>query len=117
MVIRDWQGNFIAARAIQRQRTTDPLLVEALAARECVKLARDLGINKIIIEGDCQQLTRMLQHHREEHRTVGVIVADRAANEPSRVLPCSSLFIVFNEPELELSENLTSRARAERTLA
>ncbi|KAG5517734.1 hypothetical protein RHGRI_038197 [Rhododendron griersonianum] len=76
MVIRDWQGNFIAARAIQRQRTTDPLLVEALAARECVKLARDLGINKIIIEGDCQQLTRMLQHHREEHRTVGVIVAD-----------------------------------------
>lgn len=76
MVIRDWQGKFISARAFQIKHATDPLLVEALAARESLQLALELGINNILLEGDSQQLIRLIQTQAEDHRMVGVIVAD-----------------------------------------
>lgn len=34
MVVRDWHGRLIAARAVHEHHVTDPLSVEALAARE-----------------------------------------------------------------------------------
>lgn len=34
MVVWDWHGRLIAARAVHEHHVTDPLLVEALAARE-----------------------------------------------------------------------------------
>lgn len=76
LVIRDWQGRFIAARAVHRHHVTDPLVVEALVARESLQFAWELGMDNIVLEGDSQQLVRMIQRRTEEHQTVGVIVAD-----------------------------------------
>ncbi|KAG5563545.1 hypothetical protein RHGRI_006099 [Rhododendron griersonianum] len=61
MVIRDWQGKFVAAGAIQRQYYVDPLLVEALAAREGIPLVLRMGLDRIVVESDCQQSLHMLQ--------------------------------------------------------
>lgn len=44
----------------------DPLMVEGLAARESFQLAMELGLDNIIMEGDSQQLIRLIQR-RGEH--------------------------------------------------
>lgn len=61
MVIRDWQGKFVAARAIQMQYYVDPSRVEALAAREGIPLVLQMGLDRIVVESDCQQSLHMLQ--------------------------------------------------------
>ncbi|KAI8556930.1 hypothetical protein RHMOL_Rhmol05G0295000 [Rhododendron molle] len=43
-VRRDWNGKFIAARAVGKLYVTDPLVVEAMAAREGLQFARELGL-------------------------------------------------------------------------
>lgn len=61
MVIQDRQAKFVAARAIRRQYYVDPLLVEALAAREGIPLVLQMGLDRIFVESDCQLSLHMLQ--------------------------------------------------------
>lgn len=68
-VIRDWNGKFIAARAVGRLYVTDPLVVEAMAAREGLQFARELGLESIIVEGDSQQLVGLIWF-RGERKTM-----------------------------------------------
>lgn len=53
----------------------DPLMVEGLAARESFQLAMELGLDNIIMEGDSQQLIRLIQR-RGEHQIIWVVISD-----------------------------------------
>ncbi|KAI8570573.1 hypothetical protein RHMOL_Rhmol01G0046200 [Rhododendron molle] len=76
MVVRDWNGKFVAARAIGRQHLTDPLVVEATVARDGHLFARELGLDAILVEGDSQHLVQLVQRRKEDHQGARVIVAD-----------------------------------------
>ncbi|KAI8525227.1 hypothetical protein RHMOL_Rhmol13G0213400 [Rhododendron molle] len=69
-------GRFIAARAIGKQFLTDPLVVEAMAARDSLLFAMEMGLESVTIEGDSQQLVQLVQRRKEGHPGVGVLVAD-----------------------------------------
>lgn len=53
IVIRDCNGSFRAARAIHIRNFMEPLGIEAMAARESLVFALELGLQRFVLEGDC----------------------------------------------------------------
>jgi ribonuclease HI len=51
-VIRDFQGNFIAASCVFLPHVTNPLMAEAIAMREGLKLANEIRCNTVQAESD-----------------------------------------------------------------
>ena len=60
MVIRNHNGELIRAQAIWYRYTQNARFMEALATRDCIRLAMDLGFRKVIIESDAQEVVRMI---------------------------------------------------------
>jgi len=54
IVIRDQEGSVLAAAARWFEDVPDVLTAEALAAKEGLELAAELGYNRVILECDCQ---------------------------------------------------------------
>jgi hypothetical protein len=54
VVVRDSCGVFVAAKAAVIPFISDPTTGEALAAWSATTLARNLGLQKVVPEGDCQ---------------------------------------------------------------
>lgn len=52
VIIRDEKGFVIAAKSKTIPAVFEPVMGEALAALQAVELCRDLGIYKVILEGD-----------------------------------------------------------------
>lgn len=52
VVVRDHLGHLIKWRCRQWNSFSDPLILEGLACREALLLARNLNISRVIVEGD-----------------------------------------------------------------
>ena len=59
MVLRNEQGQFIAAKCKQHELIPDALTIEAYAYHDAVLLIKDLRLTKVIIETDCQELVAL----------------------------------------------------------
>ncbi|KAI8574645.1 hypothetical protein RHMOL_Rhmol01G0370100 [Rhododendron molle] len=68
MVLRDWQGRFIAARAVHKHHVTDPLMVEALAARESLQFASELGWITFFLKAILNNWIRPVVHEAIKRR-------------------------------------------------
>ena len=59
VVLRNEQGQFIAAKYKQHELIPDALTIEAYAYHDAVLLIKDLRLTKVIIETDCQELVAL----------------------------------------------------------
>ena len=76
MVVRDHTGAVSGAAACWFDDVESALSAEALAAREGLELASELGLNKVILEVDCQVLARLLQDPNSVYSTIGSLCLD-----------------------------------------
>ncbi|KAF7815342.1 putative RNA-directed DNA polymerase [Senna tora] len=53
-VVRNWEGRVLAAMALNSAACSSAAQLEAEAVFKGVEMARDLGIKKVIVEGDCE---------------------------------------------------------------
>jgi ribonuclease HI len=59
VVIRDHDGQFKAGRAVWHNEAHDALLMEAMACRDGIEMAQQLGVSKLCLETDCLQLINL----------------------------------------------------------
>ena len=58
VVARDHDGKYIGSAAMVFPGIVDPPTLEALACREALDLADDLGLRRILISSDCKQVVQ-----------------------------------------------------------
>lgn len=75
-VIRDSSGRFRVARPVHFGYLMNPLVLEAMAAWEGLIFAKELGLQKVHVEGDSQVVVNMMQKQRDSNSSVGVLFAD-----------------------------------------
>jgi len=76
VVIRDHSGLLQAAAARWFDDVPDALTAVALAAKEGLELAAELGLNKILLEVDCQALSNFLQGPQPFTSSIGGLCFD-----------------------------------------
>ena len=65
VVVRDCQGMVVATLRKRKPLITDPFLAESYGALKAVQFARDLGLSKVVLEGDSLQAIQALQGDQE----------------------------------------------------
>ncbi|KAM1484212.1 hypothetical protein EV2_037039 [Malus domestica] len=60
-VVRDENGEFVAAKTMNLSGICSPLLAEILAAREVVDFGRQLAVTQVTFEGDALLVLKALQ--------------------------------------------------------
>ena len=61
VVIRDHDGSMIASLAQQLNQAYKPMEIEAMAATRAVEFAEEVGVDKVLIEGDSSVVTEALR--------------------------------------------------------
>jgi hypothetical protein len=61
LVVRDHEGKLIRAQARWFERAASPLVMEAEAIREGIRLAYDMGLQHVLIESDAQQVVNLMK--------------------------------------------------------
>ncbi|KAK4397413.1 hypothetical protein Sango_1577900 [Sesamum angolense] len=73
---QDSDGACVWWKSIRKRWLPEPEMVEAVAAREAVFLARRFGWRKIVVEGDCPNLHRKLISHQPDCSSIGAVIRD-----------------------------------------
>lgn len=68
--------HFIAARSIPLNGIADPLITEAMAAREGLIFALSLAVKNIQLEVDSLRLIRMIKKEENIYHSVEVVIED-----------------------------------------
>jgi ribonuclease HI len=76
VVIRDHIGNCLVACNQLLDEVTTPEIAEALAVRCALTLARDEGLDKIILASDCLSVVQRVNSSTRDRSLVGVVVED-----------------------------------------
>ncbi|KAL0388585.1 UNVERIFIED_CONTAM: hypothetical protein Sradi_2740300 [Sesamum radiatum] len=76
VIARGSDGACVWWKSFRKRWLPEPEMVEAVAAREAVFLARRFGWRKIAIEGDCANLHRKLISHQPDCSTIGAVIRD-----------------------------------------
>jgi ribonuclease HI len=76
ILVRDHLGMVIAARSHTLVFLTEPVVAEAIAALHAVEFSRDLGLPRIVLEGDSLQVVTAVQDLRPTWSRYGHITAD-----------------------------------------
>ncbi|KAL0322439.1 UNVERIFIED_CONTAM: hypothetical protein Sangu_1863200, partial [Sesamum angustifolium] len=75
-IAHDSAGQCLAWCSVRVWRPVKPLLIEALAVREAVRLVAQQGWAQVIIEGDCEPLIRKLLTAKPDSSDVGPLISD-----------------------------------------
>jgi len=75
-VIRDHNGNFLAATNQVICRVSEPEMAKALAVRWALKFICDQHFKKVVIASDCLNLVRKLMQKSLDRSHIGAIVQD-----------------------------------------
>jgi ribonuclease HI len=75
-VLRDVDGRFKGGRARWHPHGLDALMMEALACRDGIQLAREKGVLRIQVETDCQELTKLWKQGGSQRSHVASIISD-----------------------------------------
>lgn len=65
IIVRDWEGIFLATMRINRPLFLDSLLTEAVGAYQAILFGLDLGLSQIILEGDSLQVIQHITKAKE----------------------------------------------------
>ncbi|XP_042980109.1 uncharacterized protein LOC122310294 [Carya illinoinensis] len=76
LVARDHEGTVLVTKKLSISTITEPILVEALGAFHAATLAKELGLNSIILEGDALQIVNGINLQAKRWDRVGMILLD-----------------------------------------
>ena len=74
VVIRDWEGQVIAALSEKVRHPGSVDLVEALATRRAISFAKELNIHQMVIEGDSLRVIQAINEARPVQTLYGHVV-------------------------------------------
>ncbi|XP_059461784.1 uncharacterized protein LOC132190750 [Corylus avellana] len=75
-VIRDSQGNMVAAKTVTRKGLIEPVAAEALAALMAVQLSREMGFSRLWLEGDAKTIVDAVNSTEPDWSRIGHLVDD-----------------------------------------
>ncbi|XP_042958097.1 uncharacterized protein LOC122293634 [Carya illinoinensis] len=75
-LIRDWEGRVIACMRMCISLFPDPYLAEAIGALHSVKLALDIGLKQINLEGDAMNVVNDIKGNKDSWKHSGLIITD-----------------------------------------
>ncbi|XP_042982649.1 uncharacterized protein LOC122311907 [Carya illinoinensis] len=76
VVIRDSRGRVIASLKSPKDSFPDAHLAESMAALKAVTFCKRLGLERVILEGDAQQVVKAIQDCSEIGNSAGIIIRD-----------------------------------------
>ena len=76
MVVRDWRGEFVGALSAPVSLSQSVADLEALACRKAVEFAAELGLQKVIFEGDSAMVISALNQDNAALSSFGVVIED-----------------------------------------
>jgi hypothetical protein len=76
LIMRDHEGKFIAAKSIMRMGLWDSAASEALEAYFGVILGQEIGVQKMILEGDAKQIIDAIQEKDKQDSMIGHLIDD-----------------------------------------
>ena len=76
VVIRNEEGVVIASLSHQIHLPSTVLEVETMATRRALEFAMEIGVHKVILEGDCEILTKALQSNSHSLAQIGHLAED-----------------------------------------
>ncbi|KAF5469111.1 hypothetical protein F2P56_013207 [Juglans regia] len=76
LIIRDWNGRVVATSRKFRPLFPDPLLAEAMGAIEASCFGLQLGIKRIILEGDSKIVISAINNREENWSAMGMLIED-----------------------------------------
>ena len=76
VVVRNEEGALIASLSQQIHLPSIVLEVETMAARRALEFAMEIGVHKVILEGDCEILTKALQSNSHSLAQFGHLAED-----------------------------------------
>ena len=79
VVVRDDSGSFVTAELRKYNHLTDPGLVELLACRDAIFLARDRGWTHVEIETDCQSVVTAWSKDQMQRSAGSTVVLEMKA--------------------------------------
>jgi len=107
-VAKDEVGNFLGASAVMMLGITEPEIMEALALREGMALAKDLSLRRVRMASDCAnagrsmkgltmgvyvQIIRELKEEAATFQLMEIVHEKREANRDAHSLARSTLFM------------------------
>ena len=75
-IIRDHQGGFMVAQARWYNRALDACMMEALACRDGLRLARQHGEQRVILETDCLELVNLWKRKDVQRSAVDSVLKE-----------------------------------------
>ncbi|KAL0430273.1 UNVERIFIED_CONTAM: hypothetical protein Sradi_0653300 [Sesamum radiatum] len=91
VIARDSAGACVWWKSARKRQVSEPEMVEALAAREAVLLARQFGWRKIVLEGDSANIHHKLNSPQPDSSTTGTVIRDIKSLVSDFDLCCFSL--------------------------
>ena len=76
VVVRDWRGKFVGALSSPMPLTHSVADMEALACRKAVKFAAEIGVQRVIFEGDSAMVINALNRNNADLSSYGVVIED-----------------------------------------
>jgi ribonuclease HI len=76
LIMRDHEGKLVAAKSIMRMGSWDSAAAEALAAYFGVILGQEIGVQKMILEGDAKQIIDAIQEKDRQDSMIGHLIDD-----------------------------------------
>ncbi|KAF5468871.1 hypothetical protein F2P56_012982 [Juglans regia] len=118
VVIRNEEGEIMAAVGEQKSFISDPAIAEVYALRKAMELCRDLNFGRVIFEGDVQVIVNVVNEEEEDLSSYGCVIEDakkllkgrsqwsvkfvnRKANEAAHYLAKEALSLCFENVWIE----------------
>ena len=76
VVVRDWRGEFVGALSSPMSLTNSVAEMEALACRKAVEFAAEIGVQRVIFEGDSAMVINALNQNNAGLSSYGVVIED-----------------------------------------
>ena len=76
VVVRDWRGEFIGAISSLMVLTHTVAEMEALACRKAIEFAAEIGLQRVIVEGDLAMVINALNQNNAGLSSYGVVIED-----------------------------------------
>ena len=92
LVVRDNEGNVIAAASIPCDRLVSPAHAEILAVLFALQFARDLELSQFVLESDCVSMVRAINASDEDRSSLGDFIS--CAKAGCQSVRCHGLFFV-----------------------
>ncbi|KAK8631278.1 hypothetical protein V6N13_080033 [Hibiscus sabdariffa] len=76
IIIRDNEGEVLAAGCFSHSHVFDSFVAEALACHQALVLVHDLSFRRIIVEGDSLSVIKKVQTLSEDRSLIGMLIKD-----------------------------------------